>query len=272
MLWANGCVELAFFPTPKFQLSWRGSCLDGCNLEGTWTGSALWSLAFSWKVQSSASQYLRYSWPLIDFGIMWSWKEFTRGDSRVSIGEERWHVGMHKLVRVLFFGFPRVGGWVLLVLNPCSVSQLCAVSSHLKVSCFLHFNMYGSLLVKCPAVPDCFTWLQLGKMQWAQNCTQGWMSYEYVVKDLAFCSRLHFLRKPSLPGAWRTRWHSAKSRVNGALLCMSRWCTSVATSRHSLWSIAYKLQLTLTLYPLFDELPLDKLVSHSPQMKHEVAN
>jgi hypothetical protein len=29
----------------------------------------------------------------------------------------------------------------------------------------LHFNMYGSLLVKCPAVPDCFTWLQLGKMQ-----------------------------------------------------------------------------------------------------------
>jgi hypothetical protein len=203
---------------------------------------------------------------------MWSWKEFTRGDSRVSIGEERWHVGMHKLVRVLFFGFPRVGGWVLLVLNPCSVSQLCAVSSHLKVSCFLHFNMYGSLLVKCPAVPDCFTWLQLGKMQWAQNCTQGWMSYEYVVKDPSFCSRLHFLRKPSLPGAWWTRWHSAKSKVNGALLCMSRWCTSVATSRHSLWSIAYKLQLTLTLYPLFDELPLDKLVSHSPQMKHEVAN
>jgi hypothetical protein len=27
-----------------------------------------------------------------------------------SIGEQRWHVGMHKLVKVLFFGFPRVGG------------------------------------------------------------------------------------------------------------------------------------------------------------------
>jgi hypothetical protein len=44
------------------------------------------------------------------------------------------------------------------------------------------------------------------------------------------------------------------------------------TSRHSLWSIAYKLLLTLTLFLLFDELPLDKLVSHSPQMKHEVEN
>ncbi len=40
-----------------------------------------------------------------------------------------------------------------------------AVFYHLKFSCFLHFNIYGSLLVKCPAVPDCFTWLQLGKMQ-----------------------------------------------------------------------------------------------------------
>ncbi len=103
-----------------------------------------------------------------------------------------------------------------------------AVSSHFKFSCFWHFNMYGSLLVKCPAVPDCFTWLQLGKIQWALNCTQGWMPYEYDVKDPSFCSRLQFLRKPSLPGAWTTRWHSAKWKVNGGLLRMSRRCTSVA--------------------------------------------
>jgi hypothetical protein len=183
---------------------------------------------------------LRYSWPLIHFGIMWSWKEFTRGDSRVSIGEERWHVGMHKLVRVLFFCFPRVGAWVLLVLDSCSVSQLCAVSSHLKFSCFLHFNMYGSLLVKCPAVPDCCTWLQLGKMQWALNCTQGWMSSEYDVKDPAFCSRLQFLRKP----------HCQEPGEPDDILQSQKWmelccaCPDDAqmllTSRHSFWSIAYK--------------------------------
>jgi hypothetical protein len=40
----------------------------------------------------------------------------------------------------------------------CELALCC--SSHLKFSCFLHFNMYGSLLV-----PDCCTWLQLGKMQ-----------------------------------------------------------------------------------------------------------
>ncbi len=170
MLWANGCGKLAFFPTPKFQLSWRGSCLDGCNLEGTWTGSALWNLAFSWKVWSSAQQYLRYGWSLIDFGIMWRWKELQEV-SRVSTGEQRWHVGMYKLVRVLFFGFPRLGGSVLigtqsLLCDPALDS--CAVSSHLKFSSFLHFNMYGSLLVKCLVVPACFTWLQLGKIQWPQ--------------------------------------------------------------------------------------------------------
>jgi len=79
-----------------------------------------------------------------------------------------WNV---QIGQVLFFGFPRVGGWVLigtqsLLCDPAL--DPCAVSSHLKFSSFLHFNMYGSLLVTCPAVPACFTWLQLGKIRWPQ--------------------------------------------------------------------------------------------------------
>jgi hypothetical protein len=105
--------------------------------------------------------------------------------------------------------------------------DLCCFFS-LKILLLFAFQYVWKFVVKCPTVPDCCTWLQLGKMLWALNCTQGWMSYEYDVKDPAFCSRLQFLRKPSLPGAWRTRWHSAKSKVNGVLLHMSRWCTSVA--------------------------------------------